>query len=309
MTTEQENKFSMQLTTRDFLTTNATITATLPNYAGIFTAIQTGITQIQSIREQQEFDKTGIAANKAQLKTSLIATAIDVARKTKAYATLTNNVVLLKEVDYTESDLKKSADTILKDICQVIYSRANANLAALATYGVSAATLTSLLNLLNSYSTWIPKPKLGIADKKIATEQLASLIKTLDDNFNKIDALVEIIRSTQPAFYSQYKNVRRIIASGSGSLSAKGKITDMASGDGLKGATITFMANADNKKTKASLLPIVKKSANMGGFNIKTLAEGSYNVTISKAGYKDAVVTVYVNNSELSVLDVALEKK
>ena len=81
MTSEQESRFSMQLVARDFLTANATITATLPSYAAFFTAVTTGITQIQSIREQQEFDKTGIAVNKTQLKTNLIALSIDVVVK------------------------------------------------------------------------------------------------------------------------------------------------------------------------------------------------------------------------------------
>ena len=309
MTSGQESRFSMHLVARDFLTANATITTPLPNYAGFFTAIQNGITQIQNIREQQEFDKTGIAANKTLLKTNLIALAIDVSRKVCAYATLTNNLILLKEVKYTESELKKSADTILKDRCQVIYDRANTNLAALSTYGITAATLTSLLNAITAYNTSIPKPRLGIADKKIATEQLASLLKTVDDNISKIDALVEIIRTNQPAFYSEYKTARKIVETGIGSLSAKGKITDSASGVGLKGATITFSADAGNKSLKATSAPIVKKTADLGGFNVKTLAEGAYNVTISKPGYKDAVVTVYVTNGELSVVDVALEKK
>lgn len=311
MTSEQESRFSMQLVTRDFLIVNAPITATLPNYAGFFTAVNNGITQIQVIREQQEFDKTGIAVNKTQLKTSLISLAIDVSRKVVAYATIANNSILLKEVKYTESDLKKSADTILKDRCQVIYDRANSNLAALATYGVTAAILTNLLNALTAYNTSIPKPRLGIADKKLATEQLAALLKSVDDNLAKIDALVEIVRITQANFYSGYKTARKIVETGVGSLSAKGKITDSVSGAGLKGATITFTSEtgARNAKTGNAFVPVVKKSADLGGFNIKTLPEGSYNVTITKPGYKDAIVTVYVTNGELSVVDVVMEKK
>ena len=251
MTSEQESRFSMQLVARDFLTGNATITATLPSNAGFFTAVTTGITQIQSIREQQEFDKTGIAVNKTQLKTNLVALAIDVSRKVIAYATIVNNAVLLKEVKYTESELKKSADSILKDRCQVIYGRANANLAALATYGVTAAILTNLLNALNAYNTSIPKPRPGIADKKVATEQLAILLKSVDDNLAKIDALVEIVRVTQANFYSEYKNARKVVETGVGSLTVKGKITDSVSGVGLKGATITFTADAGTQTTKA----------------------------------------------------------
>jgi hypothetical protein len=311
MTSGQESRFSMHLVSRDFLTQNATITATLPNFVGYFTAVQSGITQIQTIREQQEFDKTGITANKNLLKTNLIAQAIDVSRKVVAYATYVNNTVLLGEVNYTESDLKRSADTILKDRCQVIYDRANANVAALSTYGVTPALLTSFLTTLNAYNVSIPKPRLGIADKKEATEQLAILLKSVDDNLSKIDTLVEVVRVSQPNFYSEYKIARKIVETGVGSLAVKGKITDSVSGAGLKGATVTFTADAGNKTLSVTTSgnSLFKRTADKGGFNIKSLAEGSYSVTVSKPGYKDAVVTVNVTNGELSVVDVKLESK
>jgi transposase len=119
----QESTLSMAMVTNMHLLANAAITATLPNYSIYFTGVQTGVTQIQVVREQQEFDKTGITVNKNQLKATLIAQSIDVGRRVVAYATVVNNSVLLAETSYTESDLKKSPDTVLKDRCQVIYDR------------------------------------------------------------------------------------------------------------------------------------------------------------------------------------------
>ena len=308
MTSGQESRFSMQLVVRDYLAANAAITATLPNYAGFFSGVSAGITQIQAIRAQQEADKTGIAGNKTQLKANLIVLSMDVIRKMVAYATIVSNNELLGEVNYSETDLQRSADTILRDRCQVVYDRANANVAVLSAYGVTAAIVANLLTALNAYTVSIPKPRLGITDKKQATEQLVVLLKGVDDHLAKIDVLVEIVKVTQATFYNEYKNVRKIIASGGGSLSIKGKITDAESGAGLKGAKVSFAdAGSTNSKTSGGAAK-VKKSADKGGFNVKTLAEGSYNVTISKPGYKDAVVTVHVTNGALSVVDVALEK-
>ena len=309
MTSKQESKFSMHLVARDYLVANAAITATLPNYAGFFSGVSGGIVQIQTIRALQEADKTSITGNKSQLKANLIVLAMDVSRKVVAYATIVNNTELLQEVNYAESDLKKCADTILKDRCQVIYDRANANVAALATYGITPAINANLLTAVNAFNAAIPKPRLGITDKKRATEQLALLLKEVDDNLAKIDVLVEIVKVSQPTFYSKYKTARKIIATGVGTLSVKGKITDAESGEGLKGARVSFAADASDGIVKTgSGAAKVKKSAEQGGFNIKSLAEGSYTVTVSKPGYKDAVVTVYVTDGALSVVDVALEK-
>ena len=41
---------------------------------------------------------------------------------------------------------------------------------------------------------------------------------------------------------------------------------------------------------------------------IKTLAEGTYQVTITKLGYKEQTVTVNVSDGEMSVLDIKLDK-
>ena len=44
------------------------------------------------------------------------------------------------------------------------------------------------------------------------------------------------------------------------------------------------------------------------GFNITGLASGTYMVTLKKAGYADQVVTISVNDGEMTVLNVQLEK-
>jgi len=251
MTSGQESRFSMQMVVRDYLFANAAITSTLPNYAGFFSAVSSGIAQIQIIRAQQEADKTGIASSKSQLKANLIVLAMDVSRKMVAYATIGANSELLQEVNYSESDLKSCADTILKDRCQVIYDRANANVAALAAYGVTPAIVANLLTALTAYTIAIPKPRLGITDKKLATEQLAQTLKVVDDNLAKIDVLVEIVKVTQATFYSKYKNARKIVETGVGSLSVKGKITDAESGVGLKGATVSFAADGNGTIVKS----------------------------------------------------------
>ncbi len=317
MTNYQESCLNMAMVSSAYLAANSTITANLPNFSTYFTPIQSGITSIQSIREQQEFDKTGITVNKSQLKATLISQAIDVARRVIAYSTNVNNAVLLAETSYTESDLKKSPDTVLKDRCQVIYDRANTNVTALATYGVTAAILTSLSTAITNFNTAIPKPRLGIADKKQATDQLEVLFYTLNLNFSKIDILVEMVKVSQVNFYNEYKTTRKIIETGTSFLALKGTATELQSGEPVQNATFTFQpASAGQLKAMSTSGngngngkdPIVKKTATKGSFNIKSMPEGTYTVTITKPGYKDQIATVSVVNGEMSDLIVQLEK-
>ncbi len=317
MNSGQEAKNSMYLASKDYLTTNAAIVTPLPNYSGFFTAFQGYITQIQTYAEQQQFDKTGIAESKGQLRSTLVMLAADTSRKITAYAKFANNQVLMKETKYTESDLNRIADTALRDATQGIYDRAQANLAALATYGVTAATQTSLQNAITAFITSIPKPRLGIADKKQTTIQLANLFKQADAALENIDTLVEIVRLSQPNFYKGYKAVRKIVEMGTGSLALRGLVTDAATGEPLKGVTINFCPECVEPTQKAAAngmnaakeeVVLTKKTAEKGGFNIKSLPEGVYKVTIKKNGYQDQVVTVAVTDGEMGDLNVELNK-
>lgn len=310
MTNKQESKYSMKLALRDFLNQNATITATIPNFGTLFPTFTGNINQIQIIREQQETDKTGIAVNKDLLRADLVAKALDVSRKTEAYAKMTNNAVLTKEVHYSETDLKKAADSILKDRALLIHDKANANLAALASYGVTAVVLTALKNAIDLFNASIPKPRLGITEKKQATDQLEKLFKANDVILEKFDTLVEVIRLSQPAFYAAYKDNRKVVETGNGSLALTATITDAVSGAGVKGVKVSFAQQNGTLKAAAAKAekPLVKTTAEKGIFKIKSLPAGTYTATIIKPGYKEQVVTVTVADGDMTELIVELEK-
>jgi hypothetical protein len=313
MTVKQESRFSMHLVVRDHCLANAAITATLPNFSIPFTLVQSNIIQLQNFRELQEADKTGYAENKNNLKVNLVKLTADIARKMVAFASFTNNPVLLNEVNYTEPILTKKADTILRDCCQLINTRAAANAAALLTYGVTAANITAQLTAITAFAAAIPQPRLGIADKKKATDQIAVLLKTIDDNLEKMDIIVEVVKVSQPMFYKEYKNTRKIVETGIGTLSVQGKVTDKDSGESLQGATLKFTPDASNVMKKLQDADdngdVVKRSKSKGGFNVKTLPEGSYAVRVSKPGYKDVNIILNVTDGALSTMKVKLVKK
>ncbi len=66
--------------------------------------------------------------------------------------------------------------------------------------------------------------------------------------------------------------------------------------------------NLENAKTANNKPLIVKKTAEMGGFNIKSLPTGTYRVMLKKAGYADLIVTESVNDGEMTAFNANLEK-
>ena len=308
MTNKQENKYSMELALRDFLNQNATITETIPHFGILFPEFTDNINQIQIIREQQEADRTGIAVRKERLRNDLIDLAIDVSRKTEAYSKMTNNSVLEKEVHYSESYLKFCADTIFKDCALLIHDKANSNLADLETYGVTESILAELKKAIDQFNEAIPKPRLGITEKKQATDQLTNLFQANDVILAKFDKLIEIVRKSQPLFYAAYKDNRKIIETGTISLSIKGMVTDEKSGKPVKGAMLTFSLEDESGQSSNGKPYLVKKTADKGRFMIRNLHSGIYTVTIQKNGFADEVTSIAVSDRETSELNVQLRR-
>jgi len=310
MTGYQESVNKMSVATVSYLSINGTITATLPGYTPLITTIQTSLTQLMPAIVQQEADKSGDTNNKKQLKAILIGQTMDIVRRTVAFGTNVNNSALLALVGYSESDLTKASDTKLVGICQVIHDNANAQVANLGTYGVTAAILTTQQASITNFNTAIPKDRVDTTDSSAATKLIGTLIKTITTTWAKIDTLVEIVKVTQPAFYNEYQSVRKVIDTGSSSLSLKVKASDAQSGDGVANVTLSVSPASTQMKAMSSSnkKADVKKTASGGGAHYKSLPDGDYVVTATKPGFKDATAMISVVNGESTILEIPMEK-
>jgi hypothetical protein len=304
----------MYLAVKDYLTTHAAVVTPLPNYSVYSSAFHGAIVQIQTYGEQQRFDKSGLKAGKVQLINTLVMLTADNSRKILAYARYTNNSLLTSETKYSESDLKNATDNELRDIAQGVYDRAQSHLTALADYRINAETQALFLNTIHGYVEAIPKPRIGITEKKQNTRQLAEAFSMAEAALENLDGTIDIVKLVQPNFYNGYKSVRRLITTGRSKLAVKGLVTDLLSGEPLKKAILSFAADGNGLMAKSAIpgttpgTLLVKKTAKKGGFIVKSLPAGSYNVTCSKSGYAGQTATLTVADGELSDLRMQLSK-
>lgn len=310
MTTKQENRLSMYLPVDTYCDANTAITASLPNFSTNAAALKNAIASIKSFSEVQKVDRSGATTNKSNAGGQLIVIAADNARKLTAYAKFTNNSILLSEVNISEGKFKNFADTELRDYAQIIYNRAQTNVTALAAYGITAATQTAFAAAIKAYSDSLALPRVSETTKVQATKQLELAFKAADTALRNMDTAVEIIRLSQPNFYKGYKTARKIVELGSSTMSLKGLITDALTGAPVKGVNVCLAL--DNSMMKAAANnpteQIVKKTAEKGGFNIKSLPAGMYNVTIRKNGYAEQVMQIAVSDGEMTDLKIQISK-
>jgi len=313
MTNVQSSRLGMYLTVRDYCILNASLLTNLPNFSPNQTTLQNTILSIQNVGEQQKIDKKGGTVGKKQFAANLVTIAADNARKLSAYAKFTNNPTLQGEVHITEGSFRNFSDSDLKDYAQIIYDRAQTNVAALASYGITAATQTAFLAAINAYNASLSTPRVNTTVTSQATKQLVLLFDTADAALENMDASVEIIRLTQPNFYNGYRTARKIVNTSVSTFAFKAKVTDAQTGAPLANVTLTFIPVSNTGTLKAASTSngkasIVKKTANGGGLNVKNMPDGTYQVEIEKPGFKKQIVTINIVNGEMFVLEVALEK-
>lgn len=312
MNNKQESRLSMYFTVKEYLASYTTITNALPNFSANATILYNAIPQLQAISELQKTSKKGITANKKQLRLKVEEIANDYVRKLTAYAVMTNDTKLAAEVNLSESKLRQASDTAIKDYAQLLYSRAQSNLASLVTYLITAASQTAFQTAITNYNTTIGKPGASRSESKQVTKQLEPLFAAAEKAIKLMDTAVEIVKATQLNFYNGYQSARRVIETGVGKLAVQGLVTEVDNKTPIKGVGVTIVAVPvpDDAQGPNNPTPkIEKKTADKGGFNVKSMANGSYVVTLKKAGYDDQTVTISVNNGELTNVRVSMRKK
>lgn len=311
MTNGQENHLNMQLTVVKFCNDNLSIVTTLPGFSANLQIVSDSNDQIATVAEVQETGTGGVTTNKKELRLNLNALASDTARKLTAFAKLNNNLTLLGEVNYTDSDFKRFSDIEARDHAKIVYNKAEDNLAAVAEYAINATTQTALQNAIQSFTSVMTAPRLSATTKSQATKQLVKLFNKASMALDKMDAIVELVRLTDPNFYNGYKAARKIMNKGKGKLAVKGSVSDAKNGEPIKGVTVTFMPDGEPVATMQATngeAVLSKTTADKGGFNIKSIPAGTYHVSFKKAGYIEQTMTVNVNDGELTVVDTVLEK-
>lgn len=308
MTTIQETKLNMYLAVRDFLIPNEQIIKDLPNFTPNLNLLKETIINIQTIAEQQKFDKKGLTMRKNELREKLIVLSVDNSRKITAFAKFTSNTLLLNDVKFTASRFSKMTDTAIKDYAQIIFDKGEANISALSSYGITPETQKNLSETIAEYNDSISKPRVGITERSQATKHLVTLFSTADSSLGNMDLSIEIIRLSQDKIYNGYKTARKIVETSAGSLTLKALVTDKTSGAPLKGVLFTFIPAVKAMGSSDGNSSITKKSAEKGRFVIKNMPSGVYQLVITKTGYRDKTETISVAEGDLTDIRVELER-
>jgi 5-hydroxyisourate hydrolase-like protein (transthyretin family) len=312
MTKYQESKINSIETLILFCDQQAGITESLPEFNPNLSDLKETIAEIKAVGEKQKTGLTGIAVDKKQLRSRLISLGSDSARKLSSYAKLKKQNTLLVTIDFTVSDFNRFSDIELRDHAQIVYDAAQGILPELGSYFINEETQAELQSAIYDFNNSMNAPRLGTTAKSQLTQQLVVLFKRAEVAEANMNASVELIRTSNPDFYNGYQTAGKVIRRGLGSLAVKVLVTEAQTNNPIEGVTVTFTpVNGTSKLSQASgnRTGLVKKTAAKGGFNIKSLESGTYQVSFQKPGYTEITQEVNVINGELIVVNAAMEKK
>lgn len=222
MTFKQENKLTMYLAVIAVCDRFTALWQTLQAFADGHTEFSAHVQTIQTLSQSQSQPTTGLAQDKGQLRKTMADAAVETAGAVSAYAKKAKNNDLAAKVNVSASDMIGGRDTIAADTARNVHTAATANLASLASYGVTAAKLTALKAKIDAYAASIAKPRDARASTKTATEQMDGEFDAADAVLkDQMDNLVPQFKSANAAFVTDYQNARIIVDTGAAKAKTK----------------------------------------------------------------------------------------
>jgi hypothetical protein len=212
MTARQETKLNMYNTVIQHCDNNAATVATIPAFEAAVTALKATRDLIEAKRNFQAQPISGTTEDKNNARTGLEDAAVAIASKGYAFAVNTNNMDLKEQFNYTKSDLQRLRDGELDGVCQNIHDAADANAAALVSYGIVAGDITGLKDLIDAYKAIVTGPRTKIGNRSAAKDDLKTLFKQADNTLKQqMDKLAIGFKTSHPDFYNQYLAARVIV--------------------------------------------------------------------------------------------------
>lgn len=275
MNSRQKNGLNMRIVIVDLLKRTApSVLVRMPQIEAVTAELESKVETLRRYKNGQNLNRSGNRMTKDILRAEMTQKGFETAAATCAYAVAISNEVLQMEVTYVYSDLTHMRDEDIADACQSIYDITHPLLSDLADYGVTEESLNQLKDIIILYNEALPRTRAGIVVKSNFTQRIAQLFVETDELLFRIDKLVTMVRFSEPVFYADYFNSRKIVDTGNRKLSLRGTVTDSL-GQPIDKVLISIdTPNADTAVSTA-----------LGNYQFKGVEGGFWSVTYQRDGY------------------------
>ena len=212
MNKTQINKSRMYGATDLSLDTHSILFAEYGELVTAHQRLKSALEVININRQVQEADNSGLTKGKTELRKDLIRRILRFSGALRAYATGIKDIDLKTKANYSFSDLRNSADSVLLDIGVLLFELADPIRSGLLRFSMGDDEFTSIASLLIDFKQAIPQKRVASNVSKVSTSNISDVYKSLDKLLkDEIDELMLPYQFMQPDFYNAYKNARTIV--------------------------------------------------------------------------------------------------
>lgn len=293
----QIDQYDMLLAVENHFDDNPTVWAGNVPLTTAKTQFATKIDEIAMQVALQLLNPTGITVDKANLRNDLQDKGFAISAAVSAYAAATpGKNDLYNRVNFSKTDFERFREAELIGVITNLHQEATVALPNLEPYGVTAASLSSLLVANTAFGAIMKNPNEAIAKRKAATDEIAKLLpEAIAIAETRLDNLMVGLASSQPQFAAIYTNLRALNSTQTNPLSLT--ITT------LKAVTNEPIANA---KLEIVGEGITRISSARGYNTVQNLIVGPHQITVTHPNYVTQTVAFTIVTGETTELVIAL---
>jgi hypothetical protein len=211
----QLNLTDMFSTVSAYMGKNNGVWSAVPAIGITVADLNAGIGAIDAADKKQGSPTGGATEDKEQARNAFEDKILFVADQLAALAAKNKDAALAGKVELTLSQLDKMPAETLEATGKRIKDLANANIAALADYGVLPADVTELDTLTTNFFGKKTAPREAVVDRKKETDIIPGLIADVRSILrNRLDKQMTAFKRSQPEFYAGYLTARVIVDRG-----------------------------------------------------------------------------------------------
>lgn len=159
------------------------------------------------MKTQNDLSSLDLGGQKDYYKNSMCESGIQVVIRVRPYAKRTNNVELLKAIDFSETSIAQGSGAEVAKRCETIASKAAEVLVAAKDFGLTQANIDALKKAIADYDKYTDKKTTTTGNLSTATATIPTLIKAAKEELKILDDLVPAL-VTDKEFIDTYFQLR-----------------------------------------------------------------------------------------------------
>lgn len=199
----------------------------IPAFETAVTQFEQLVTELTERLNNRRQVVIGATTNHIAAREALESEVYFIAKLIHAFAQSTQDLTLAEATKWTRSKLARQRMNNVIPLAEVMLEHAANFQPAIADFGVDQARIAALESAKNRFEIYIDAPRQAIVLRKTMTEEIDTTVRKVDDVLKKqLDALIFIVKTTDPTFFSNYFNARNVIEN-----NRKAKTTEDATPD------------------------------------------------------------------------------